>query len=230
MLNVSTVSLVKKDRLQRAMIIWHENFLTAVIVSSHYVCEIQLNREIDSCPVILYYRRTPYSSASESTVDLLSIWRATIVDRLISKDLGSNVDEVHTYHLNTIPKEDLVDITQNWYATLIDLFREYALGTKVVVRLRSDAFVIIDGNTPLFFADAGYSKLLFHNLSDIAKSPVHNYRSALGNLITSDLVYTDKALTIKRSDKRLAKKLLEEFSSRYTACNTTNSVFDDIQL
>lgn len=215
MFDISTVSLFKKDRLNNAMLIWHENLLTAVIISNHYVCEIQLNNEIDGYPVILYYKRVAY--AGESTIDLLNIWSATVVDRILSNGVIRSVNDVHAFHLVTIPKEDLEDIRNNWYNSLLEQLRNYHLTTKVVVCIYSDAFVIIDNNVPLFVAGAEGNLMLFHDLSDIELLPLHNFRKALGDIICGNFIGTNNTLSVKKAHKKLAKEILQEFTSRYGA-------------
>lgn len=213
MYNVSTISTLNIDRLKRAMLVWHEDMFTAVILSNHYVCEIQLNAEIDSFPVILYYKKISY--AGESTIDLLNIWSATIVDRLFSTERVKNVQSVHEFHMATISKEDLVDIHNNWYDMLIDKIRDYLITTKVVVRLRKDVFVVIEDGNPLFIVDTENTVMLFHDQSDIERSSVHNYRSALGTILCDNSIHIDRTLSIKRGHKKLAKEILKEFSLKY---------------
>lgn len=213
MFDISTVSLFKKDRLNNAMLIWHESLLTAVIISNHYVCEIQLNNEIDGYPAILYYKHISY--AGESTVDLLNIWRATVVDRLLNNGVIRSVNDIHAFHLVTIPKEDLEDIRNTWYNSLLEQLRNYYLTTKVVVRMYRDAFVIIDNDVPLFVAGAEGNLMLFRNLSDMKLLPIHNFRIALGDIICDSFVDSNNTLSVKKAHKKLAKEILQEFSLRY---------------
>lgn len=213
MFDISTVSLFKKDRLNNAMLIWRENLLTAVIISNHYVCEIQLNNEIDGYPAILYYKHISY--AGESTVDLLNIWKATIVDRLLSKGHTRNVNDVHAFNLNIIPKEDLEDIYSNWYKGLSEQLSNYCLTTKVVVHMYQETFVIIDNNVPLFVVGTDGNLMLFHNSFDIELLPIHNFRSALRDIICDNFIPSTETLCIGRTHKKLSMNLMQEFSSRY---------------
>lgn len=213
MYNVSTISLLMINRLKRAMLVWHEDMFTAIILSDHYVCEIQLNDEIDGFPVILYYKKISY--VGESATDLLNIWHATIVDRLFSTERVRNVQDVHKFHTITISKEDIADIHDNWYAVLLDKIRNYNITTKVVIRLRRDVFAIIEDSVPLFVANTENTVMLFHDQFDIERSPVHNYRSALGTILCDNSIHIDRALSINRGHKKLAKEIMKEFSLKY---------------